>query len=323
MPLTRGASRLGPGVSTTLPASLAWYGGAAWDGGSRVVATAFGGTAVAYSSDYGATWSGASVGAANYYGVGYIPSVFVGVINGSRNVIYSSDGSSWSTATNAFPTARSWQRIVGGGGTLVAPVYNSNYVAWSTNGTAWSERTGLPSTSGWSDIAFGDGTFVVIAGNVAGARTDRAAYSTDGTAFSASSLPSVRLWSQIAFGNGVFVVGGESNFAAYSVDGGVTWSSAAMPGSALDSWAPVYAGNGVFIASDQGNPSTNGAISYDLGKSWASWTYPASAWWETASTNAGDRAVHLGRSSTSGMYVATTKRGPTVIVQSVNRAATF
>ena len=75
--------------------------------------------------------------------------------------------------------------------------------------------------------------------------------------FFQSTLPSSQSWISVAYGNGAFVaVASGSTAAAYSTNGGVTWTAATLPSS--QTWRSVAYGNGAFVAVAVG-PSTAAA----------------------------------------------------------------
>ncbi len=57
-------------------------------------------------------------------------------------------------------------------GKFVAVAYNSNYAAYSLNGTCWTE-TSLLSSANWNSVTYGDGKFVAVAYNSKGILTRR------------------------------------------------------------------------------------------------------------------------------------------------------
>lgn len=323
MPLILPASATSARLTTTASSASDWYGYAAFDGKTRVVATAYNTTRSIVSTDNGKTWAagGALPSTSAWYGVGYIPTVFCAIIYGSRNVATSTDGTSWTSRTNALPTVRNWHRIVGGGGTLVAVVNGSQYVATSTDGITWSEAASMPSSANWQYIAYGNGNFVAI--DYTGGST-KAAYSSDsGATWSAATLPTpsgTNSYGAIGYGGGVFLVCSNSASATdggRSTDGGATWSSVTFPSPGAYGQI-AYVGNGVFLAA---TATSAGAISYDLGQTWSAYTLSNVSWMPFVNT--GDSMAGLARSSSTGMYLATSKPARAPILQAVTRAATW
>ena len=227
-------------TSTSMPSSQTWY--AVTYGGGKFVAVAYSSTATAYSTD-GITWhAGNALPASTYwYSVAYGGSRFVAVASGnSTSTAYSTDGISW-TAGGAMPSVHYWQSVCYGAGMFLA-VSESQYAAYSTDGTAWTQCS-LPSSQDWESVVYNGSKFVTVAWNAA-------AYSTNGTTWTAaSSFPTGYQWNSLAYGNGVFVAvpypSSGTTETAYSTDGS-TWTSAALSGSYR--WVSVAFGNGVFAA---------------------------------------------------------------------------
>jgi hypothetical protein len=146
---------------------------------------------------------------------------------------------------------------------------------WETNVTAlWQSGGSLPSSGNWSNIAYGDGKFVVVAGR--SSRSDKAAYSTDGINWTASTLPSLANWQSITYGDDKFVAVGSSNRAlAYSTDG-INWTASTSP--SYGSWYSVTYGDGKFVAIAYG--LDRAAYSTD-GINWTASTLPSSDNWQS------------------------------------------
>jgi hypothetical protein len=207
---------------------------------------------------FSATWSSIT------YGNG----VFVAVARNSADVAYSSDGSTWSSATIPGGVA-SWYSVTYGNGEFVAVANNSADAAYSVDGSAWTLAT-LPSSSNWQSVAYGNGRFVALATG-----TSSAAYSSDGSTWSTETMPVSANWYSIAYGNGEFVaVALGSDNAAYSSDG-LTWSGATMPSST--NWYSITYGDGVFVAiSDNSSVATS-----TNGSDWSGASLPSFADWSS------------------------------------------
>ena len=96
--------------------------------------------------------------------------------------------------------------------------------------------------------------------------------------FHQSTLPSNTYWNSVAYGNGVFVaVVQSSNMAAYSTNGGVTWTASTLPSSLT--WNSVAYGNGTFVAVAQS--SNMAAYSTNGGVTWMSGTLPSNTYWQS------------------------------------------
>jgi hypothetical protein len=87
-------------------------------------------------------------------------------------------------------------------------------------------------------------------------------------------------WNEVAYHNGVFIaVRAGSNGAAYSLNGGQTWTATTLPGSNLQ-WQTIAGGTidnvDYFVALPSG--ATTGAWSIDRGITWFSSTIPSATW---------------------------------------------
>lgn len=141
--------------------------------------------------------------------------------------------------------------------------------------SSFTART-MPSSSGWSAMAYGNGVFVALTNN----GINVAASSTDGVTWIARTFPTSQQWRGVVYGNGVFVAVGDSmsgtatNVVATSPDG-ITWTNRTI--SASSTWQSVAYGNGTFVAISRTN-GTTAATSPD-GITWTARTLPTSAGW--------------------------------------------
>ena len=161
-----------------------------------------------------------------------------------------------------------------GTGTVVA--VNSVTVAISSGnvtttrsvdgGITWTAGGNLPTSTTWSSVAYGDGTWVAIStGNNA------TAYSTDGgqTWTTGGTMPSSTTWTSVAYGAGKFVaVASGGTAAASSIDGGLNWVARTLPTST--NWSSVAFGNNRFVAVSSSS-GTSAAYSLD-GTTWVAST---------------------------------------------------
>jgi len=119
-------------------------------------------------------------------------------------------------------------------------------------------------------VCYGDGKFVAVANG-----SNKAAYSTDGITWIASTLPSNGNWSSMCYGNGRYVaIAYNSTKAAYSSDG-ITWTASTLLSSAY--WHSVCYGNGKFVAVANGGGKA--AYSTD-GITWIASTLPSDDEWQ-------------------------------------------
>lgn len=217
----------------------------------------------AYTTD-GTSWAETAIPESNEYewrSVAYGGGRFVVVSFGTEKsgAAYTADGINW--GSSLLPSAGSW-RVAYGAGKFVAVKYNSNSVACSTDGTAWSSAT-LPVTANWIAIAYGAGKFVVVSTN-----SDVCAYSADGDTWAITTLPSSASWSSIAFGGEKFVVASTGKTA--QSENGVDWDETQTPENILS--GIVGYGDGKFVILPRTNSTkalyssetepTPGTISY-------------------------------------------------------------
>ncbi len=238
----------------TLPSSTTWTSTAAGTIGSTdyVVAIASGGTSAAYSVNNGASWTSATLPAsATWSAVTYYQGVFVAVASGGTANAYSIDGTSW-VAGGALPASATWSDVSGGliGSSpyFVAIASGGTAAAYSAdNGATWTATAALPSSTTWSSVAYGNNRFVAVARNTA-----IAAYSTNGTSWTASTLPATANWNCVAYGDDNFVVVADGSTSALTSFTGETgsWTQRTLAASAT--WEEVaygfYSGLGRFAA---------------------------------------------------------------------------
>ena len=176
----------------------------------------------------------------------------------------------------------------------------TTWYRWETSKAAmWTSGGSLPSyTVSWYSVTYGDSKFVAVAGgesdsNKAAYSTDginwiastlpfvaidgaynsnKAAYSTDGINWIASTLPSSAYWRSVTYGDGKFVaVVYGSNKAAYSTDG-INWSEIALPSSTY--WYSITYGDSKFVAVAGGESDSNKAAYSTDGINWIASTLP-------------------------------------------------
>ena len=148
-------------------------------------------------------------------------------LNGST-VSYSSNGTTWNSAT--LPTSAT--NITDGiyGNKFVIITYSGTCFV-SVDGNTWTQsQISSTITSSWNSVTFGNGKYIAIKG---GGSSNNAAISSDGITWTDITLPAKIWWQKITYGNGIFVVCGgaiynEQNIIAYSTDGD-TWNIVNLP----------------------------------------------------------------------------------------------
>ena len=162
----------------------------------------------------------------------------------------SSDGSpsSWMPTNTAGANTNAWQGITYG------PEHSGPPTTWTA--------TDATSNITWTDIIYGNGTYVAVAWTGTG---DKIMYSTDAINWTATADGNSKSWVGVAYGNGKFVAisdsGSGNNQIMYSTDG-ITWSntnvnykaylyggSVSNPSGVPDNqWWKITYGSGYFVA---------------------------------------------------------------------------
>jgi hypothetical protein len=126
--------------------------------------------------------------------------------------------------------------------------------------------TTAPGSSGWSNVAYGNGVWVAVAKTTS--TTAGIARSTDGGAtwsFVTTTAPAGSGWNDVAYGNGIWVAAVNSSSTtasvAYSTDNALTWSFATLS-DAVGKESISY-GNGFFLM-----PGSGGVLRSSNGSTW-------------------------------------------------------
>ncbi len=222
-----------PGISTSsasLPSQV-WQSVAS-SGDNWVVV---GDSVAAYSSD-GNSWTSATVPSVDWSKVKYVGEYFVALSAATGRAMKSVDGSSWTEFD--MPTTDEWTDIAYGNGKWIV-VSIGDVVAYSTDLTNWSTTT-MNSIADWSSVAFGGNKFVAVA-----AGTGEVAYSTNGSAWTEDTLSNSM--NVVTYGNNRFVAiqtGIATTDVAISFDG-ITWAYGSI---AEGDWQDITYGQGLFVA---------------------------------------------------------------------------
>ena len=103
----------------------------------------------------------------------------------------------------------------------------------STPPTSFTAST-MSSSSNWTNVAYGNGYYVAIAGG-----TTAGAYSTNGISWTASTMSSASNWNSVTYGNGYFVAVASGTSTGASSTNGTTWTARTMS-SVSNWWAVTY-----------------------------------------------------------------------------------
>jgi hypothetical protein len=289
--------------------------------------TANGDTTVAISND-GNVWT-TSVVTTGYRNRGIVWTgerfiILHNNLNGSatERFTFSEDGNSWSEGnfqTTNFRKAIATDRK---GKVVVLHDGNSQTVDRSINhGLTWNTSTISGSNITWTDIAYGNGKFVVVSD-----ANGEVAYSTDNGAnwtVLNLALPSVK-WDKIVYGNGRFValsIGGDDSFnpgsrIAYSFNG-INWINSETISGEFNN---ISYGAGVFLLTGPGTSilkSQDGKVWREFDESSTFYTTTQSGDWQQAAFGNGRWILTNFNSDTFNII----KTGATAIVRAVVEAS--
>jgi len=137
------------------------------------------------------------------------------------------------TVTAVSTTTVSFTSAVTTSGNTGGTIVGNSVVAYSTNGVSWAASS-LPSSSTWSDIAFGSGQFMAVSTS-----STKAAYSFNGQTWYSSNDSLVG--DKLAYGQGLFLAVTSGSTQAYSSEGGSNWTSRTITASNVGAIAFGYA----------------------------------------------------------------------------------
>ena len=239
--------------------SHGWYYGYA--GGGKIVTPgrASGGYWTAQSSDSGRNWTmpnNMPFFQGWQFGV-YVPGNGIHVMyNGSnathgQHAISYDNAATWQSFNIGWDVQVANANMLSNGmvGVYVTAVSPTFYALISSDGVNYSQVTEY--WYGWSPIEYGNGTYVMMAGQTTKTSSDLSSWTTHNAA--STGLPAGLYWVKIAYGNGKFVAIGNNGYgtgyAAYSSDG-IAWTSLGI----LTGCNPtdISYGNGAFIISGTG-----------------------------------------------------------------------
>jgi hypothetical protein len=216
--------------------------------GRLVIGQVVGGNATAqWSSDGGVTWNNAATTLTGTGGYGLRLAsgngIFLAHINAIAGAV-SANGDTWSSFAHGSISS------------VNGPIFGFGkfYVFSDSSGAVdnyYCTADGITVTYGSHPIysgnehgAFGGGRMVIVGSN---GGTPYAAYSVDGTTFTAATTVPAITVRRVAYGAGVFVgvrAAGVSNGYSYTTDG-ITWTTGTLPAS--KNWRDVIFAQGVFV----------------------------------------------------------------------------
>ena len=270
-------------------------------------------TAAATSTDQGVNWTARTLPtSAAWNGLAWANGAWLSVAgfsSATTSAVTSTDnGATWVART--LPTSANWSGIAAAANGRFAAITGgstSNTITAYTGdgGNTWfqTQNNIMPANTTWSAIAYGNNTFVAVAG-WGSATTNAATSNTDGVTWTQRTLPASQAWTDVQYSNGVFVaVGGAgtpTTTAATSADNGATWTSRTLPSSI--SWNKLAVGDGTIVAVGgwAGAQTAVCATSTDNGTSWTSRTMPFTASWADVAYGAGVWYAYPGMYENSG-----------------------
>ena len=197
-----------------------------------------------YSYD-GYTWkiSNAFSTSGKYSSIAFGNGVFVMASSvANKTCLSSSDGINWTDCatltTGVFAMRFVNDRFVAfNGGSS-----SSTFCVWSSDGVTWNDWT-LPESLKWFDIAYSNGTYVIIANG-----TNHGAMRKDGDATWTSITIGTNAyqWCSIVYGNNRFAALAFSSAVIAESEDGINWTVETKQYSS-GSWRGIMYGNGVFL----------------------------------------------------------------------------
>jgi hypothetical protein len=195
----------------------------------------------------------------------------------TARIAFSHDGRIWEIAT--VPEAIRPQAVAYGGGKFVA-VGDAGTVLWSENGEDWN-KIQVPEAPHFRFLAWNGNAWLATALNPGNDAIEFAWTSPDGLTWTARGSLGMHAGHIIGH-RGTFLVMGWYSGIKFSVDHGVTWTRAAMPGG-IENWSArqvALADDGTFFAHGIMHSRSNGDRSVALispdGRSW-SWSDAAAS----------------------------------------------
>jgi hypothetical protein len=220
---------------------------------------------------------------------------FVAVSSGSRDVNYSANGTSWTSAATALPSTSNWISMANGKLTVVESagglVVGRGYIITALGTTPFTSIGAAANLVGVYFVATGVGTGTGTATPVANhlvavsSSTTVNAYSVNGgvTWTSGGALPVGMSGATVgvAYGfstatSGRWIAISSTGNSCYSVNGGVSWvAGGTLP---VGTYSGIAYGQGKWVAVTTGGSAT--AFSTDGGVTWtAGFSLPASSTW--------------------------------------------
>ncbi|MHB8425862.1 MAG: hypothetical protein ACYDB9_12070, partial [Gammaproteobacteria bacterium] len=235
------------------------------------LSVAVGGGGTLYTSNAGGNWVSQNTGTSNnLYAVTYGGGLYVAV-GQADSILTSSDGIHWTAITVSDTTQNLFSITYNGTGTFVAAGTNG-IVYYSNGGVNWTESNVVAggTTDTATSVAFGNGTFVIVA-HTSSSVTKIFSSTDGGVTWTTQSIPTLQDPSVYAAFNGTeFVamglnVAGTFGGSIMTSTDGVTWSAHTSPFPTTSFPIAITAAGTTFVAMLQsGKISANVATPIDI-----------------------------------------------------------
>jgi hypothetical protein len=169
---------------------------------------------------------------------------------------------------------------VGRGGNYVAVPVSGSAGLYSKDGATWLSTGTMQTSQAWSAVGTGTISNVVYTVAMPASGSTSAAYSTNGgPTWSTATLPQVGSYTSVAFGLNRFIVTRSDSATPINSTNGTTWANATNPIGGAAGYQAITFGNDRFVAVATG--STAGAAYSINGTSWVSMTLPSTTTWNS------------------------------------------
>lgn len=227
---------------------------------------------------------------------GFIGSNNIIAYNGTRFVAcpyfgvpkYTTNGVTWTTGTITGGGTATGVGVAWNGSLFVMGLYGTADNLISSDGITWTRNSTLSYSSAATTHK---GTqFLIVSSDGYSAFSIRFSTSTDGSSWSTATSSLSNMYVTSAISNGstyVVLTAGAGGSRSFTSTDGVNWSSVSMPVN--NSWSGLAWGNGVFVATPQGNynqsaASSTAAYSTD-GVTWNTTSIGYSGFWSSVVWN--------------------------------------
>jgi hypothetical protein len=236
-------------AQTTMPVSSFWvdtnFNPAA---PNRAVAIAWSSSNVAYSSDYGQTWTaGTGLNSTSWNAVAPVSSTTWVAVSDSGVYYSTNNGQTWTVTTGASGTG-----AAGRGAGLAIIVTGSLTYYRTTNGSTFTNgsfpNNPASATTGFTRIKYVNGYYIVLNSNGRYAIT-----STDGTSWTVRDVtgPGANYMRDVSYGDGLYIIMADLSQNYYTSTDLATWTTRSMPANRR--WCGITRINNSWVAITDGD----------------------------------------------------------------------